>query len=163
MSENNSSSSDFQTSITSLWEDLKQLTKEVVAAMNLAEDLRSKTGGLEYRIVDRDEIVITNQSSPGINVPTAMHVSICLRSAAIHVHTRTVIQGIEAAERQKWESFTVQSDESGAWSRDGAALRDPTSLADRVPLRNQEGEVFTVEQAVFHILRRFLHLQAIAN
>jgi hypothetical protein len=154
-----------------LWEDLKQLTKEVVAAMNLTDDLRSKTGGLEYRMADLDEIVIVNQSSPTMDVTASMVVTMRLRSTAIHVHTRTVVQSIEAAERESWESFTVQSDETGASQsetgaslREGAALLDRgVSLPDRASLRSQEGEVFTVEQAVFHILRRFLHLKAIAH
>lgn|GEM_PF-1741513 len=145
MRENDSSSSDFQPSITSLWDDLKQLTKEVVAAMNLTDDLRRKTGGLEYRMAAADEIVISNQISP------SMDVTICLRSAAIQVHTRIIVEGINAAERESWESFTTQTGET------------ETFLPARAPLRNQEGEVFTIEQAVYHLLRRFLHLRAIAN
>jgi len=145
VSNNNSSSSDVQTSITSLWEDLKQLTKEVVAAMNLADDLRSKTGGLQYRIADLDEIVISNQSAP------TMDVTISLRSPAIHVHTRTVIEGVNTAERESWESFTIQNDKRGTPLREGASLL------------SREGEELTVEQAVYHILRPFLHRQAIAH
>jgi len=145
VTENNLSSSDFQTSITSLWEDLKHLTKEVVAAMNLTDDLRSKTGGLEYRIADLAEIVVTNQSSP------LMNVTICLRSAAIHVHRRTVIEGINATQRESWETFTVQNDESETSAREGGSLL------------SREGEMLTVEQAVYHILRPFLHLRAVAN
>lgn len=162
MSENDSSP-EFQTSVASLWEDLKQLTKEVVAAMNQTDELRSKTGGLEYRIADFDEVVVTNQSSP------SMDVVIRLRSPVVQVHTRTMIQGIETTERETWESFTVQSDETGASLQEEASLQDPTSLQDgasvpnRASLRSREGEVLTTEQAVYHILRPFLHLQAIAN
>lgn len=139
MSDNHSSTLEFQTSIASLWEDLTHLTKEVVAAMNQTDELRSKTGGLECHFADLDEMVVTNQSSP------SMDLTIRRRSAVVHVHTRTIVNGIQTIERETRESFTIQSDESGA------------------SLRNREGEVLTMEQAVFQILRPFLHLQAIAN
>jgi len=136
VSENDSSTPEFQASITSLWEDLKQLTKEVVAEMNRTDELRTKTGGLDCSFADRDAIAVTNHSSP------SMEVTIRRRSALIHVHTRTAIQG---AERESWESFAVE-------------IADSSAL-----LRNREGDALTIERTVFHILRPFLHLQAIAN
>ena len=145
MSTNDSSTPEFQTSIASVWQDLKQLTDQVVAEMNRAEELRSKTGGLEFRFADLDEMIISNHVSPGMDVTTSMDVTIRLRSDVIQVQTRTVFKGAETAEREWWESFAVQSAAGGA------------------SLRNRAGEELTIEQAVYHILRPFLHLHAAAN
>lgn len=143
-------------SIVSVWEDLKQLTNDVVAEMNRAEDLRSKTGGLEFRFAD-DEMIISNHVSSGVDVnptsgvTTSMNVTIRLRSELIQVQTRIVIEGAEPSERETWETFAFQSAESGASSESSSSLR------------TREGEELTIEQAVFHILRPFLHLQATAH
>jgi len=117
-----------------LWEDLKQLIGSVVAEMNDAADLRSKTGGLECHTGDGDTIVVSKNSFP------QMYVTVRLRAAAIDVSSRLELGGPEQIEREFFESLAISVDDSG------------TSL------RSPGGDVFTTDQAVYYILRPFLHI-----
>ena len=117
-----------------LWNALKQLIGSVVAEMNDAADLRSKTGGLECRAGDGDTIVVSKNSFP------QMYVTVRLRAEAIDVSSRLVLGGPEQTEREFFESLAISVDASG------------TSL------RSREGDVFTTDQAVYYILRPFLHI-----
>src|SRR5689334_980673 len=51
-----------------LWADLKQLISSVVAEMNSAADLRSKTGGLECHCDGDETIVVSKNSCPQMYV-----------------------------------------------------------------------------------------------
>ena len=116
------------------WEDLKQLTVSVVEEMNRAADLHDKTGGLEYRSADGETIIVSKHSCP------QMYVAIGFRPDELDVNTRLVLGGPEETEREFRESLTLNIDDSGA------------------SLRSAEGDVLTVDQAVYHILRPFLHV-----
>ena len=116
-----------------LWEDLKQLISSVVAEMNAAADLRSKTGGLECHS-EGETIVVSKTSFP------QMYVTARLRAEGIDVNSRLVLGGPEQTEREFFESLAIGVDDSG------------TSL------RGPEGDVFTTDQAVYYILRPFLHI-----
>lgn len=118
---------------TALWEDLKQLAASVVAEMNRAGDLHHKTGGLECRFADGETIIVSKNSSP------QMYVAICFRPEVIDVKSRLVLGGPDETEREFRESLTIIDDPA-------ASLRGP------------EGDVFTIDQAVYHILRPFLHI-----
>lgn len=120
--------------ITALWEDLKNLVKSVVDEMNQAAELRSKTGGLDLQFDKTGTIVISKRSLP------RMYVTVNLRAAAIDIGTRMVFKGPESIERQLWESLLIKTEEGGS------------------RLRNKAGEALTVDQAVYYILRPFLHL-----
>jgi hypothetical protein len=116
------------------WEDLKQLTASVVQEMNRAADLHGKTGGLECRFADGETIVVSKNSCP------QMYVAVCFLPDAIDVNTRLVLGGPDETEREFRESLTINIDDSGA------------------SLRSANGDVFTVDQAVYHILQPFLHI-----
>jgi hypothetical protein len=131
--------SQLQPQIAALWEDLKDLVKSVVEEMNQAADLRSKTGGLEVQSENTGKIVISKRSLP------RMYVTVDLRPAAIDIGTRMVFSGAAAVDRQIWDSLYLKIDENGA------------------KLRNKAGEVLTVDQAVYYILRPFLHLGTLLN
>ena len=120
-----------------LWEDLKQLISSVVAEMNDAADLRSKTGGLECRAGDGETIVVSKNSFP------QMYVTVRLGTEAVEVSSRLVLGEPEQTEREFFESLAINVDDSG------------TSL------RSPEGDVFTTDQAVYYILRPFLHIGTI--
>ena len=117
-----------------LWADLKQLISSVVAEMNSAADLRSKTGGLECQYDSDETIVVSKNSCP------QMYVTIRLRAETIDVDSRLVLGGPDETEREFSESLAID-------------IRD--SVAS---LRSPEGDVFTVDQAVYYILRPFLHI-----
>ena len=116
------------------WEDLKQLTVSVVEEMNRAADLHDKTGGLECRFADGETIIVSKNSCP------QMYVAIGFRPEAIDVNSRLVLGGPDETEREFRESLTIHIADSGA------------------SLRSLEGDVLTVDQAVYHILRPFLHI-----
>jgi hypothetical protein len=102
--------------------------------MNRAADLHGRTGGLECRFADGETIVVSKNSCP------QMSVAVCFRSEAIDVNSRLVLGGPDESEREFRESLTIIVDDSGA------------------SLCGAEGDVFTVDQAVYHILRPFLHI-----
>jgi len=113
-----------------LWTDLKQLISSVVAEMNRATDLRSKTSGLECRFEDGETILVSKSSCP------QMCVTIRFGAEAVDVNSRLVLGGPDEIEREFHESLTI----SGA------------------SLRSADGDMLTVDQAVYHILRPFLHI-----
>ena len=125
--------------IAALWEDLKGLVKDVVEEMNRAAEFHSKTGGLELQVDQTETITISKQSLP------RMYVTVNLRPAAIEIGTRIVFEGAESVERQLRESLFIKID--GGESR----------------LRNKAGDALTVDQAVYYILRPFLHLGTLMN
>jgi hypothetical protein len=125
--------------IAAFWEDLKVLLKKVVEEMNQSADLRRKTGGLEYQLGNARRILISKQSLP------LMYVTVDLRPAAVDIATRMVFKDSESIERQSWESLPISIDESGP------------------RLENKAGEALTVDQAVYYILRPFLHLGTFIN
>lgn len=117
-----------------LWADLKQLMSSVVAEMNRAADLRSKTGGLECRVADGEIIVLNKNAFP------QMYVTVRLGAEAVDLFSRLVPGGPREMEHESSESLVIDISESGA------------------SLRSPEGDVFTVDQAVYYILRPFLHI-----
>ena len=117
-----------------LWADLNQLISSVVAEMNSAADLRSKTGGLECRCDGDETIVVSKNSFP------RMCVTIRFRTETVDVERRLVLGGPPETEREFSESLAIDVRDSGA------------------SLRNSQGDVFTVDQAVYYILRPFLHI-----
>lgn len=119
-----------QPQTTALWEDLKRLTSNVVAEMNRAADLRGRTGGLECRFEDGETICVSKNSCP------RMCVTIHSRVQAVDVDSRVVLGGPDEIEREFHESLIISG--ASLWSADG--------------------DVFTVDQAVYHILRPFLHI-----
>ena len=125
--------------IAALWEDLKDLVKSVVEEMNQAAELRHRTGGLDLDFDDTGTIVISKRSLP------RMYVTVNLRPAAIDIGTRMIFKGTESIERQLWESLFIKIDEGGS------------------KLRNKAGEALSVDQAVYYILRPFLHLGTLMN
>lgn len=117
-----------------VWADLKKIISSVVAEMNRADDLRSKTGGLECRVDDSETIVVNKNSFP------QMYVTVRLGAAAIEVKSRLVLGALKEMEREFSESLAIDVRDSGA------------------TLRNADGDVFTVDQAVYYILRPLLHI-----
>ena len=119
-----------QPQTTALWEDLKRLTSNVVEEMNRAADLRGRTGGLECRLEDGETICVSKNSTP------QMRVTIHFRAEVVDVDSRLELGGPDEIEREFHERLII----SGA------------------SLRSAEGDVFTVDEAVYHILRPFLHI-----
>ena len=120
-----------------LWADLKQLISSVVAEMNRAADLRSKTGGLECRVADGEIIVLNKNTFP------QMYMTVRLGAQAVDLVSRLVPGGPHETEHESSESLAIEVGDSG------------------VSLRNPEGDVFTVDQAVYYILRPFLHIGSV--
>lgn len=127
----------YEPQTAALWEDLKQLTRSVVEEMNRDADLTSRTGGLEFHFAGSDSIVVIKLSTP------QMYLSVRLLAATLDVETRLMLDEEELGDRQFHEELAIQIDESGS------------------SLRSPEGEVFTVDRAVFYVLRPFLHLGAV--
>lgn len=119
-----------------LWDDLKQLVRNVVTEMNRLEDLRTKTGGLVYQFGETDFIIVTNQAPP------SMTMTISRRRDALEVE-RILGSGAESIETR--ENLATEFDASG-----------PT-------FRNHTGEVLTIEETVYYLLRPFLHFNSVAG
>ena len=119
-----------------LWEDLKKLTRSVVEEMNRDAELSSRTGGLEFRFADVHSVVVTKLSSP------QMFLSVRLNGEVLEVYSRLTLTEPDSKQREFREELVIQIDESGS------------------SLRNEAGQVFSVDEAVFYILRPFLHLRA---
>ena len=128
-----------QQQVAALWEELKALMKSVVEEMNQSADLRVKTGGLEFELGTNGQILISKHSRP------RMYVTVDLRPSSIDVATRMLFDGPQSAERQFWESLAVKTD------------------GDVSTLRNKTGESLTADQAVYYILRPFLHLGTLSS
>lgn len=123
--------------LAAVWDDLKQLTREVVEEMNRLEEFRTKTGGLDYQLGETDSILVTKQSLP------SMSVSISCGPDAIEIAARIVARDAKPIEAQ--ESLAVETDESG-----------PSFCTE-------DGDVLTTEETVYYILRPFLHLNSVAT
>lgn len=119
-----------------VWDDLKQLVGDVVEEMNRLEEFRSKTGGLDYQLGATDSIVVTKQSIP------SMTITISRRPDALEVE-RILGQGAESVEAR--ERLATETDARGP------AFRIDT------------GEVLTVEETVYYLLRPFLHFNSVAG
>jgi len=122
-----------QSQTAALWEELKELSKSVVEEMNRDAELSRRTGGLESRLENGDAFVVSKLSAP------QLFLSVRLRTGAIEVYTRLCVSEPDLMESEFREQLTIQNG---------------------ISLRNAAGEVFTVEEAVFYILRPFLHLGA---
>lgn len=119
-----------------VWDDLKQLVRNVVEEMNRLEDLRIQTGGLDYQLSATDSIVVTKQSLP------SMTITISCRPDALEVE-RILGSGAESVEAR--EILTTEIEESGP------------------AFRNDAGAVFTVVETVYYLLRPFLNLNCVAG
>jgi len=122
-----------QSQTAALWEELKELSKSVVEEMNRDAELSRRTGGLESRLENGDAFVVSKLSAP------QLFLSVRLRTGAIEIYTRLCVSEPDLMESEFREQLTIQNG---------------------ISLRNAAGEVFTVEEAVFYILRPFLHLGA---
>ena len=123
--------------LAAVWDDLKQLTRDVVEEMNRLEEFRNKTGGLDYQLSETDSIVVTKQSLPSLSV------TISCGPNALEIAARMVAHGAEPIEAE--ESFAIDIGESGP------------------SFRPETGEVLTIEETVYYILRPFLHLNGVAS
>ena len=119
-----------------VWDDLKQLVGNVVAEMNRLEEFRIKTGGLDYQLSATDSIIVAKQSLP------SMTITISRRPDALEVE-RILGQGAESVEAR--ESLATENEASGP------------------VFRNDSGEVFTIEETVYYLLRPFLHFNSVAG
>jgi hypothetical protein len=119
-----------------VWDDLKQLVGNVVAEMNRLEEFRIKTGGLDYQLSATDSIIVAKQSLP------SMTITISRRPDALEVE-RILGHGAESVEAR--ESLATENEASGP------------------VFRNDSGEVFTIEEAVYYLLRPFLHFNSVAG
>jgi len=122
-----------------LWQDLKSLTQSVVERMNTVEELRNRTGGLEYQIGSADQIIVNNRSTP------AMSLTVTLLLSSIEICITTQFQGSSLLKRETREILDID-EESG-----------------HTLLRNNERRLLTVEEAVYQTLRQFLHVGTISN
>ena len=122
-----------QPQTAALWEELKELSKSVVEEMNRDAELSMRTGGLESRLENGDAFVVSKLSAP------QLFLSVRLRTEAIEIHTRVCVSEPDLMESEFREQLTIQNG---------------------ISLQNATGEIFTLEEAVFYILRPFLHLGA---
>lgn len=119
-----------------LWDDLKQLIRDVVEEMNRLEEFRTKTGGLDYQLGPTDAIIVTKQSLP--------HISITISPGPDTLKIEASMLGSGAEPIESQESLAVE-------------------IGDSSPsFRNETGEVFTIEETVYYILRPFLHFNSVA-
>ena len=118
------------------WEDLKELIANVVEEMNRLEEFRGKTGGLDYQLGETDSIIVIKQSLP------SMAITISHSADALELESRILGGGTEP----------IESEERLALVRD----------ANTLSFSNETGEVFTLEETVYYILRPFLHLNSAA-
>jgi len=122
-----------QPQTAALWEELKELSKSVVEEMNRDAELSMRTGGLESRLENGDAFVVSKLSAP------QLFLSVRLRTGAIEIYTRLCVSEPDLMESEFREQLTIQNG---------------------ISLQNATGEIFTLEEAVFYILRHFLHLGA---
>ena len=123
--------------LAAVWDDLKQLTRDVVEEMNRLEEFSNKTGGLEYQIGESDSIIVTKQSLPSLSV------IISCRADTLEITGTLVARGAEPIEAQ--EGLAIKIGESGP------------------SFRVETGEVLNLEETVYYILRPFLHLNSVAS
>ena len=118
-----------------LWDDLKQLVRDVVEEMNRLEEFRNKTGGLDYQLTATDSIVVATQTLPGLKV------NITRRPEVLQID-RILGGGAESVEAQ--ESLAIE-------------------FASSPSFRNEAGELLTIEETVYYVLRPFLHLKSVVG
>ena len=122
-----------QIDIAGLWQDLQRLIRDVVEQMNYDEELRQRTGGLDFHHAPLDTIIVKKQSPP------AVCLTLTREAAVIAVNHRIVLNGTNVKEQETQESLSIEIDET------------------QTPFcRNNHGETLTIEQVVFYILRPFL-------
>ena len=120
-----------------LWDDLKQLIGDVVAEMNRLEEFRTKTGGLDYQLSETDSIVVTKQTLPQVAI-TISH-----RPDALKVEASMPGGGAEPTAGE--ETLALEMGEGGP------------------SFRNETGELLTIEETVYYILRPFLYFTSVAS
>jgi hypothetical protein len=142
---------DVQIDISGLWKDLQGLIRRVVEQMNYDEELRQRTGGLDFQQGPLDTIVVKKQSLP------AVYLTLTRGTAVIAVNHRIVINGPNAKEREIAVNHRIVINDPNATEQE---IRDSLSIEiveTRTPLhRTNQGESFTIEEVVFYILRPFL-------
>jgi hypothetical protein len=119
-----------------LWDDLKQLVRDVVEEMNRLEEFRNKTGGLDYQLTATDSIVVATQTLPGFKV------NITRRPEVLQID-RILGSGAESVEAQ--EGLAIEFDASSP------------------SFRNEAGELLTIDETVYYVLRPFLHLNSVVG
>jgi hypothetical protein len=119
-----------------LWDDLKQLVRDVVEEMNRLEEFRNKTGGLDYQLTATDSIVVATQTLPGFKV------NITRRPEVLQID-RILGSGAESVEAQ--EGLAIEFDASSP------------------SFRNEAGELLTIDETVYYVLRPFLHLKSVVG
>jgi len=119
-----------------LWDDIKELIRNVVEEMNRLEEFRSKTGGLDYQLGETASIIVIKQSLP------SMSITISHRPDELELESRILGGGAEPFE-----------------SRERLAV---ARAANGQSFTTETGEVFTLEEIVYYILRPFLHLNNVA-
>jgi hypothetical protein len=119
-----------------LWDDLKELIRNVVEEMNRLEEFISKTGGLDYQLGETDSIIVIKQSLP------SMAITISHRPEALELESRILGGGADPLESR--ERLAVAFD------------------ANSPSFSTETGEVFTLEETVYYILSPFLHLNNVA-
>lgn len=117
-----------------LWDDLKQLVRDVVEEMNRLEEFRTRTGGLDYQLSETDSIVVTKQTLPRIAITISHHPD------ALKIEASMLGGGAQGVE--DGETLAVEIGPS---------------------FRTETGEVFTIEETVYYILRPFLHFNSVAS
>jgi hypothetical protein len=119
-----------------LWDDLKQLVRDVVEEMNRLEEFRNKTGGLDYQLTATDSIVVATQTLPGFKD------NITRRPEVLQID-RILCSGAESVEAQ--EGLAIEFDASSP------------------SFRNEAGELLTIDETVYYVLRPFLHLNSVVG
>ncbi|HKV36789.1 MAG TPA: hypothetical protein VJP89_20785 [Pyrinomonadaceae bacterium] len=123
--------------LAELWDDFKQLIRDVVEEMNRLEEFRTKTGGLDHQLSETDSIVVTKQTLPRIAI-TISH-----RPDALKIEASMLGGGAEPIAGE--ETLALEIGESGP------------------SFQNETGEVFNIEETVYYILRPFLHFNSVAS
>ena len=115
-----------------VWEDLILLTKNVVEAMNRVDELRNRTGGLEFQLgKDHGIIVDSPVLSAAVNLlPDTIEIRYIIASRDRH-----------PLDEQSREILKMEIHQCGQYM-----------------FRTVQGDAWTVEQTIYHILRPFLHL-----
>ena len=119
-----------------LWDDLRELVRNVVEEMNRLEEFRSKTGGLDYQLGETDSIIVVKQSLP------SMSITISHRPDALELESRILGGGTEPLESA--ERLALACD------------------ANSPSFCTEAGEELTTEETVYYILSPFLHLKSAA-
>jgi hypothetical protein len=118
-----------------LWDDLLHLIRDVVEEMNRLEEFRTKTGGLEYQLGEANSIVVTRQSLPSMSITTSHHPN------ALKVEASML--GGSAGRIKAQENLAIEIRESGP------------------SFRTESGQLLSIEETVYYILRPFLHLNSV--